>query len=115
VLNRNYRIQSEQNVTRVYRRGQGSRAGQFGLKYAPNQLDRSRLAVVVSKKISKSAPVRNRIRRRLYERFRDHWDKIIPGYDMVLNVYAADTVDLPVADLDRLVAELLTRAKLYNG
>lgn len=115
MLSRTYRIQGEKNVARVYRQGQSARAGQLSLKFASNRLEHSRLAVVVSKKISKSAPVRNRIRRRLYERFRHHQPHIRPGYDLVLSVFADDLAAMKSAELDTLFRELLQRAKLWDA
>ena len=56
----------------------------FVLRYTRNGLDKSRFCVVVSKKISKRAVDRNRIRRRMYEILRTNYDKIKIGFDFMI-------------------------------
>jgi ribonuclease P protein component len=80
------------SLKRVYREGQIVRGPLFALKYRPNPQRQSyRLAVVVSRKVNKSAVVRNRIRRRLYETVRQMDNQITRPYDIVLTVFH-DTV-----------------------
>lgn len=113
MLSRANRLQGDKSVARIYRRGQSVRVGPLSLKHAPNQLDRSRLGVVVSKKISKSAPKRNRIRRRIYEHYRRNWDRVVPGQDMLVSVFADTVVDEAAPQLAEQLNELLRRAKLW--
>jgi ribonuclease P protein component len=61
------------------------------------------LAVVVSRKVSKSAAVRNRIRRRIYEQVRARQAHIPAGTDLVLTVYSEQLAD---ADTDKLAAAI---------
>ncbi len=56
----------------------------FVLRFSENELSKSRFCVVVSKKISKRAVDRNRIRRRIYEAIRLNYDKIKPGFDFMI-------------------------------
>lgn len=72
----------------VYQHGQTVRGQLLSLRYIENKRRSSyRLAVVVSKKVSKSAVVRNRIRRRIYEIVRLHQQAIARPYDMVITVF----------------------------
>lgn len=100
-------------MARIYRRGQSVRAGTLGLKYAANHLGRSRLGVVVSKKVSKSAPKRNRIRRRIYGYYRQQWQRVVPGHDLLISVFSSDIAELPAAELDKQLVDLLAKAKLW--
>ncbi len=82
------------------------------LKYVRNNRGNGyRLAVVVSKKVSKSAVVRNRIRRRIYETVREH---IIPTepYDLVCNVYSDRLATCPTAELERATVAKLRAAHI---
>lgn len=89
------------------------RSGVFGLRYAPNSKRTSyRLAVVVSRKVSKSAVVRNRIRRRLYERVRILSNRLLDPYDLTIVVYDMQVALMPSDVLDAELAKLLARAKL---
>jgi ribonuclease P protein component len=68
-----------------------------------------RAVVVVAKKISKKAVVRNRIRRRLIENLRALLATVTPGYDIVISVHS-DISELPAADLSQHLTRALVRA-----
>jgi ribonuclease P protein component len=70
--------------------------------------------VVVSKKVSKSAVVRNRIRRRLYEAFRLQEQSVQKPYDMVLTVFHEQMATLPASDLQKLVRAQLKQAGIIS-
>ena len=55
---------------RVFEQRQSAHNAHFGVYVANNALDRPRLGLVVSKKVSKKAVVRNRIKRQIRENFR---------------------------------------------
>lgn len=68
-----------------------------------------RMAVVVSKKTAKSAIVRNRIRRRLYEQVRTH--KTLDGqpYDVVFVVQNPSLATMPATELSLQVSKALQK------
>ena len=100
----------------VYRNGQTVRGPLLGLRYGLNKKrDTYRLAVVVSKKINKSAVVRNRIRRRLYEVMRQAADKIDQPYDLVLTVFQDNFDELPAEELEKQVLGLLEQAGVTSS
>ena len=70
MLSQNYRFHSRGGVRYVYQKGKTIRTPVLSLVYAPNNRDRQRFGVVVSKKVLKSAVGRNRVRRRDYEAIR---------------------------------------------
>ncbi len=85
------------------------------VKYITNSKRHTyRLAVVVSKKISKSAVRRNRIRRRLYEVVRQLEDAISEPYDIVLTVFHEQIAELPAQDLKRLVYSQFKQAGIIK-
>jgi ribonuclease P protein component len=91
------------------------RARYVSLKFIINpRRTTSRLAVVVAKKVTKRAPARNRMRRRLYEAFRLQWAMIKPGYDLVLTVFDDRVADMSPDELTQITSELLSLAKLYK-
>lgn len=73
-----------------------------------------RLAVVVSKKVHKSAVKRNRVRRRLYEIVRLQSDNIKAPYDMVFTVFSDQIVDLPSEKLQEMVVGLLNQSNILS-
>ena len=65
-----YRFHSRGGVKYTYQKGKTIRTPKFSLVFAPNQHGKQRFAVVISKKVIKSAVGRNRVRRRVYEAIR---------------------------------------------
>jgi len=99
----------------VYRRGQTIRTGVVSLKYIRNQREEKyRVAVVVSRKVSKSAVVRNRIRRRVYEIVRKEATYIGAAYDLVFFVYDESVATVSHAQLEQAIIGSLERAKVLN-
>jgi ribonuclease P protein component len=68
-----------------------------------------RVAVVASRKVSKSAVTRNRIRRRIYAAVRESDVTIAPGTDLVFTVFSDRLAELPTPELREIVAELLKK------
>jgi len=81
------RLRKAYDITRVYRRGRYGGSGLLSVKVLATGRPESRATVVVAKKISKRAVVRNRIRRRLAGILRDEWQTVRPGYDIVVTVH----------------------------
>lgn len=82
------RLRRPEEINRVYKRGSYVGSAELGVKYLKTNLPVSRLVVVVPRKVSKLAVVRNRIRRRLVEPLAASWQTVQPGYDIVVNVRA---------------------------
>lgn len=114
MISRGHRFHGYGSLRYVYQHGQTVRGPLTAIKFTTNpRRSTYRLAVVVSKKVSKSAVVRNRIRRRLYEAFRLH---LTPGmaYDMVVTVFHDQVATLPPDELDRLVRAQIKQANLSD-
>jgi ribonuclease P protein component len=110
VLARANRLRSAADIARVYKRGAyGGSGGALSVKAVASGRSEARAVIVVPKKVSKRAVVRNRIRRRLSELLRDHWATVSPGYDIVLSVHS-DLSDLPAAQLTEHLHRALARA-----
>lgn len=74
-----------------------------------------RLAVVVSRKVSKSAVKRNRLRRRLYEAVRTSRVAVPPGTDLVLTVFDERLDEQAPAKLQATIDALLAQAAGNTG
>ena len=100
----------------LYKNGKTVRGSALALKYSSNShRTEYRLAVVVSKKVSKSAVVRNRIRRRLYEVVRLLAAEFVGPYDLTLLVYDVALAEAPTEKLQAEVAKLLQKAAIISG
>lgn len=101
-----HRFHGYNSLKQVYKVGSTYRGPQFSIKVANNQKRRSyRVAVVVSKKVSKSAVTRNRIRRRIYEVVRGFEPRITGPYDIVISVFN----EQPLTDDSKVLKEQLLR------
>ncbi|MGH7241524.1 MAG: ribonuclease P protein component [Candidatus Saccharimonadales bacterium] len=111
-----HRFHGINSLTPTYKRGQTIRSGQMTLRYAPNtRRSTYRVAVVVSKKVNKSAVVRNRIRRRIYEAVRLEAAAIRQPYDLVLTVFNVQIATTDMMVLRKQIADLLRRAAKDSG
>src|SRR5438445_10027858 len=102
-----HRFHGHGSLRGVYQRGQTVRSSMVGLRFARRDPRRPyRAAVVVSRKVSKSAVVRNRIRRRLYEIIRRQALAIPPGTDLVVTVFDERAAELPAPNMEAVVPAL---------
>ena len=86
------RLRKESEFKEVFRRGRRVDLGFVVFYLSPNNLGHPRFGIVVSKKVSKKAVVRNRLKRLFREYFRLHKDRfnskdvvavvkdIVPGF-----------------------------------
>lgn len=110
-----YRFHGHNALRRVYAQGQSVRGPMLSLKFMPSKRQNYRAAVVVSRKVHKSAVVRNRIRRRLYEIVRVYANEFSAPYDLVLTVFSDQIAELPSTELNRLTRKLLQNAGVVAG
>lgn len=96
----------------VYQHGKTVRGPLMSLRYCVNGKRQDyRLAVVVSKKVHKSAVARNRMRRRIYEVVRQ---QLSPNqaYDLVITVFQPSLQTTPSSQLTAQTRGLLQQAGL---
>lgn len=104
-----HRFHGYNSLRGVYQRGQTVRGAMVSLRFAQRQPGRRyRVAVVVSRKVSKSAVVRNRIRRRIYEAVRRV--EVPPATDLVFTVFDSQLAVMPAAKLELSISQLLSKA-----
>ncbi len=108
MLARELRLRRTRDISRVHSRGRFAGATDLRVKYLKNGYSVSRLVVIVGKKISKKAVVRNRIRRRIQAELAAGWATVPPGYDIVIMV-RADISELPPAELKSRLHQLVKR------
>lgn len=111
MISRKHRFRGYGSLKYVYQHGKTVRGPLFGLKAIENpKRETYRLAVVVSRKVNKSAVARNRIRRRLYEAVRLLEADILRPYDIVLTVFHSSVIEEPAELLAEQVKKQLDEA-----
>jgi ribonuclease P protein component len=110
-----YRFHGHGSLRFVYARGQVKRSKFFICKYSVNhRRAQPRVAVVISKKIIKSAVKRNRVRRRLYEAVRGELPRLEPKSDIVLIVTSPETLTATPTEISAAITSVFTQAGLYK-
>lgn len=115
MISARHRFHGHKGLRYVYQSGATVRGPNFALKCVLNPHRRDyRLAVVVSRKVAKSAVARNRIRRRLYSAVRLMQDDIREPYDIVLTVFSDDLLTEPAAVLEKQLRSQLRAAGIIG-
>lgn len=112
MLSKKYRFHSRGGVKYVYRHGTTIRRPDLSLVFCDNDHGKTRFAVVVSKKVEKSAIGRNRIRRRLYEAIRLDLDKFKQPRDYIFVIYNKNLRNLSFSELQKTVRSLIGESVL---
>lgn len=106
MLPKKNRITKKTDFDAVFKNGRGDKEGFFLLKCISSVCPESRFGLIVSKKISKKAVVRNRIRRQLYSVIASQIAKINKAYECVV-------VALPGAEKSDFQTIVKTLEKLF--
>jgi len=113
MISRRHRFHGYGSLTFTYRHGKTVRSQWFALRFTRNpKRSHYRAAVVVSRKVHKSAVVRNRIRRRLYTLISDSLGDEVAAYDIVLTVFSDKVATAPIDELRHSLIELLKSADI---
>jgi ribonuclease P protein component len=116
MISRAHRFHGYNSLNFVYRSGQTVRGPLFAIKYILNPKRKTyRAAVVVSKKVNKSAVARNRMRRRLYAALREMEPHINEPYDIVLTVFHDSLLEESAGNLSRQLKRQLESAGIIKN
>ncbi len=115
MLGQRYRFHGHGSLRFLYARGAAVRSSLLTIKYSNNPRRRSsRFAVVISKKILKSAVGRNRVRRRVYEIIRHQLPLLKTNQDVAVLVFSAEVLQKSHQDLQAIISQLFAQAGLYK-
>ena len=115
MLAQKYRFHGYGSLKFLYHKGKTYRTRTLALRVAHNaHRSNGRVAVVVTKKVQKASPRRNRIRRRVYEIIRKNWDHITPSHDMLISVYDPNAGVMPADHLEAAVIDVLRQAGIWQ-
>ena len=115
MLSFSHRFHGHGSLRYVYKNGQAIRSARVTIKYTKNpHRAHSRFAIVVSKKVHKSAVGRNRIRRRIYEVIRQELPKVASSHDVVLLVFSSEVISMPQGELTETIQQLFESSGLYK-
>ena len=110
MLSKKYRFHSRGGVQYTYKHGKTIRTPKISLIHNIHDRGFQRFAVVVSKKVSKSAVGRNRIRRRVYEAIRLELPEFSAKKDNIFVVYSKEVGSMDFLELRTLIHSLLEQS-----
>lgn len=110
-----YRFHGHGSLRFVYAKGQVARSKYFICKTTNNNRRAyPRVAVVVSKKVMKSAVKRNSIRRRTYEAIRAELPRLEPRSDIAIIVVSPEILTAPYSDIVTSLQGCFKQSHLYK-
>lgn len=110
MLSHRNRFHGHGSLRFVYTHGVKKRTRDIGVHKIENKKRiHSRFAVIVSKKVHKSAVKRNRVRRRLYEIVRHMLPQIEPTQDFVITVFTPEVISLEKEKIEKQLRDLLVK------
>jgi ribonuclease P protein component len=113
MIGRQFRFRGHSSLGFVYKRGTTVRGPLLSLRFTPNSRQQHwRAAVVVSRKVHKSAVVRSRIRRRIYEIVRAEMPEDFSPHDLVFTAFSDKLAEVSHDELRTSVRQLIKRANL---
>lgn len=113
MLPRVHRLNKDQEIKDLAKRGRSFFLPEFIIKYDKNKEKISKFGFVVSTKVDKRAVIRNRLTRRLRETIREYLPNISPGYS-VLIIAKKQALDLDFPKIKKQIDFALTRIKIYK-
>jgi len=105
---REYRLLRPQDFERVFAARHSLRSGALVLHYLPNGLTGARLGLVIPKKLASRAVLRNAIKRRMREAFRQCRGEL-PALDLVVRLLRPVGAPPSVVELAGALRQLLVR------
>lgn len=106
------RFIGSKSIERVYKSARPVRSEAFNIRVKKSNTEDYRLAVVVSKKVSKLAVVRNRIRRRVFEEVRKNLagNPNLSGREIIITVFDESAATEKADKLSRQLKKLFEKA-----
>lgn len=114
MLSKLNRIKKKKDFDVIFKKGASLKSDLLILKVLKNNFEQSRFGFVVSKKVSKKATVRNKLKRRLSEAVKTELKNIKDGLDLVfISLPGIEKKEFP--DIKKSVNNILARAKILKN
>lgn len=115
MLSQRNRFHGHGSLKYLFKNGKSVRSPHITIRYSHNPRRKTnRFAVIISKKVIKSAVRRNRVRRRLFEIIRLELPTIKDNFDVAVMVFSGEVYSMEHKDLRTLVKQLFSQAGLYK-
>jgi len=112
MLAKKHRLKKKKDFEKVYKEGKGFKQDFLFLKAMENDLEDTRIGIVVSAKVAKKATERNLIKRRLREILRKKLEEIKPGLDIVIITLKGISKETSFRTIEEAVDKLLLKIEI---
>ncbi len=113
MLPKKSRLSEEKDFKKILSKGKSFFSPAFSLRYLTNNLNLSRVGVVVSTKVSKKSTIRNRLKRQVRAIIRLNLANFKPGYDLAIYL-KSPALDKDYHQLEKELLSGLIRIKLLK-
>lgn len=113
MLPKEKRLTKQKDFDKVYKESKSLFGVILSLRCSKNNLNKTRVAIVVSNKISKKAVERNKIKRRVRAAVSQHIEKIDIGYDCVF-IAKIEIIDKTYQEIEKAVTMLLKKRRVLS-
>ncbi len=110
MLKKKYILKDRKEIQRVFNKGDIVFSPYFNIKYNLNNLTYSRFCIIISKKISRSAIDRNKIKRQIRSIIFKNFTNIGKNYDFII-LTKPPAINHPYKDLAKTFIFLLSKVK----
>lgn len=107
------RLKKEKDFQRVFDRGRFINSDLISVRFLANGTDDTRVGFIVSKKVSKKAVLRNKVKRMLRETMRENMERMKGGFDMIITAKSKMSKTQP-EEVDETLKGLLKRSNLIK-
>lgn len=111
MLARCNRLKENKDFKGIFKKGKGLKEKFLFVKIKNNGMDLNRFGFIVSKKVSKKAVIRNKIKRRLREIIKARIAKMKQGYDIIILVYP-EIKEKSFLEIENIVDKIFKKVKL---
>ncbi len=110
MIAKKYRFHGQKSLNETYKRGITLYEKDFSIKSLTKTRQQiPRFAVVVSKKVSKKAVIRNKIRRKIYEIIRTNLNIIKENQNLIITVFKEDVLNIEHKKLNKKITNLIKK------
>ena len=107
-------LKRQNDFKHVFNKGEVFGNRTFVMYFLKNTLRENRIGIIVSKKISKKAVIRNKIRRQIKEVYRLNEKEFLEGYDIIL-IAKESIKKTDYQNIDKSLMHLFYKKRLLRG
>ena len=106
-------LKKQNDFKNVFNKGSVFGNKTFAFYFMKNELEENRIGIIISKKISKKAVVRNRLRRQIREAYRLNQELFKEGYDIIL-IGKQSLVNAAYTEIEKSLKHLFYKKNLMR-